>query len=170
MKADIAPSDPNSLSRELLAKIRRDVGSNFIARGSYLVSGDGRLRVNMTIQNADTSDITASVSDVGNEDDPGALVERSAEVLRTKLGLSEIKLTGSIRASLPSHPAAARFYSQGIDTMRLGDSSAAVRFLNQAADLEPSFALTHAALAEALADLGYDEKAKLEPESLWKPQ
>jgi tetratricopeptide (TPR) repeat protein/class 3 adenylate cyclase len=62
------------------------------------------------------------------------------------------------------HPSveAWRWYDEGIRSLRDGTYYTAMRALERAVQLDSSFSLAHARLAEASAELEYDEKAKTE--------
>jgi DNA-binding winged helix-turn-helix (wHTH) protein/tetratricopeptide (TPR) repeat protein len=68
----------------------------------------------------------------------------------------------TVQKAQPSNPEAARLYSQGLQKLRVLDAVRAQEFLEKALAVEPGFAPSHSALAEAWKKLGYDEKAKEE--------
>jgi Tfp pilus assembly protein PilF len=63
---------------------------------------------------------------------------------------------------LPSNHDAARFYSEGMERLRMLDASRARELLEKAVAIEPGYALSHAALATAWSKLGYDDMATAE--------
>src|SRR6267378_2956600 len=56
----------------------------------------------------------------------------------------------------------AKFYSEGLVRLRAFDALKASELLLSAIAVEPGYALSHAALAKAWAQLGYDENARAE--------
>src|ERR1039458_9574882 len=65
-----------------------------------------------------------------------------------------------LRATLPANQAALRLYTEGIVKLRMFDALTARDLLTKAVVLDPSFSLSHSALAEAWSALGYDNNAK----------
>src|SRR5262249_31125166 len=93
-----------------------------------------------------------------------ALVTRTGAVLRQKLGAGELQPsdTALLRGSLPEDPAAARAYSEGLERLRRYDTIEARALLQQAVTAAPRHALSHSALAQVSALLGYDPEARAE--------
>ena len=161
MKASLALPDEDSFSQQTLARIRQNLGSDTVVMGSYVPLGNGVLRLDVRMQDAVAGVTLASVSEKGNESEIDDLVSRAGAELRSKLGVGALSLEQSalVKASLPTNPEAARLYSQGLQRLRLYDALAARDLLEKAASLEPDYALTHSALAEAWSSLGYEAKA-----------
>jgi eukaryotic-like serine/threonine-protein kinase len=63
-------------------------------------------------------------------------------------------------ASRPASLQAEGFYAEGEALLAQGDPLAAFAALTRARDADPDFPLTHAALARASAELGYDRRAR----------
>ena len=61
---------------------------------------------------------------------------------------------------MPSSPAAARLYAEGLARLRLYDAQSARTLLEQAVSADPKLPLAHSALALAWSALGYDERAR----------
>jgi eukaryotic-like serine/threonine-protein kinase len=162
MKAGLALPDSESFSRETLNRIRQNLGSDDVVVGSYLALGNSLMRLDVRLQDAVSGETLASVSEKGNETEIDSLVSKAGAELRGKLGVGVLSDAQSamVRASLPANPEAARLYSQGLQKLRVFDSRSARELLEKAAALDPNHAATHAALAESLSTLGYDEKAK----------
>ncbi len=161
MKASLSLPDEDSFSQQTLARIRQNLGSDTVVMGSYVPLGNGVLRLDVRMQDAVAGVTLASVSEKGNESEIDDLVSRAGAELRSKLGVGALSLEQSalVKASLPANPEAARLYSQGLQRLRLYDALAARDLLEKAASLEPDYALTHSALAEAWSSLGYEAKA-----------
>ena len=162
MKHSLALPDTDSFSQKTLERIRQNLGSDSVVTGSYLPLGDGQLRVDMRLQDAKSGETLAAISEKGSETQIDDLINHAGAELRGKLGAGALSQaqTALVRMALPSNAEAAKLYSQGLDDLRLFNSLAARDALEKSAALEPAYAPTHSALAEAWSSLGYDEKAK----------
>jgi tetratricopeptide (TPR) repeat protein len=162
MKLSLALPDADSFSKKTLGRIRQNLGSDDVVMGSYVVLGNGQLRLDLRLQDTKAGETLATVSEKGSEEQIDDLIGKAGAELRSKLGvqaLSEAQ-TAVVRASLPSNPEAARLYSQGLQDLRVYNALSARDALEKATAIEPSFAPAHSDLAEAWASLGYDDKAK----------
>jgi eukaryotic-like serine/threonine-protein kinase len=164
MKLNLSLPDADSFSRKTLNRIRQNLGSDDVVLGSYLPLGDGQLRMDFRLQDAVLGDTLASVSEKGAESEIDQLVSRAGAELRTKLGVADLSTTqlATVKASLPSNPEAARYYAEGLQKLRIFDALAAVDLLQRSALLDPGYASTYSALAQAWATLGYESRAKAE--------
>lgn len=162
MKLSLALPDDDSFSKKTLGRIRQNLGSDDVVMGSYVVLGNGQLRLDLCLQDTKAGETLATVSEKGSEDQIDDLIGKAGAQLREKLGVDALSEAQSavVRASLPSNPEAARLYSQGLQDLRLFNALAARDVLEKATALEPNFAPAHSDLAEAWASLGYDDKAK----------
>jgi eukaryotic-like serine/threonine-protein kinase len=159
----------DTLSKNTLTKVRKNLGSDVVVLGSYTVMGQkskARLRLDLRLQDAVAGETVAEVAATGTEGDLFDLVAEAGAKLRQKLGVQALTTSEalSVRASLPSNPEAARFYSQGLARLRVFDALTARDLLEEAVAAEPSYPLSHAALASAWSSLGYDSRAKREAE------
>src|SRR5437879_3519642 len=164
-KIDLSLADADSYAPDTLARIRKNLGTDYVVLGSYLALGrdSGRtLRLDLRLQDAAAGETLTSVSASGAEAEVSDLVARTGAVVREKLGAGAISAAeaAAVRASLPSSPEAARFYSEGLAKLRVFDALAARDLLQKAVAADPNHALAHAALAAAWTALGYDQKAK----------
>ena len=161
MKLDLALSAAGGYGQDTLHKIRKNLGTDVIVQGSYLVSPGSGLRIDMQVQEADAGETIAAVSENGSEGQIAELASRAGAALREKLGISAIS-TGELnqtRSALPSNPQAARLYSEGLAKMRVFDAIAARDLLGKAIAADPNHALSHSLLAQSLSFLGYDGQA-----------
>ncbi len=167
MRVNLALPDADSFGNETLARIRSNVGADDVVLGSYLALGSGptaKVRVDLRIQDAASSETLASVTESGNETDISDLMARAGAELRRKLGAGEAtaaELAGA-SASLPSDPQAARYYAEGLAKLREFDDLGARVLLEKAVAAEPNFPLAHEELAKAWSGLGYPAKAREE--------
>ncbi len=106
----------------------------------------------------------ASLAENGSETELPDLVRRTGAALRERLGISGISPaeTAGVRAALPGNAEAARLYAGGVAKLRVFDALGAQDLLQKALAADPGNAMTHSALADAWAILGYDAKAKQE--------
>jgi tetratricopeptide (TPR) repeat protein len=164
MKASLAPPETESYSKETLAKIRQILGTDEIVMGSYMPVGEGQIRLDLRLQDTTAGETVAAVSAKGPEAHLDELVSEVGTQLRAKLGVEKVSetQTAAVRASLPGNPEAARLYAEGLAKLRVFEGKAARDLLEKALQLEPKFALSHAAMAMAWASLGYDAKANAE--------
>jgi tetratricopeptide (TPR) repeat protein len=162
MKLSLSLKDADSYGRETLNRIRQNLGSDDVVLGSYVPLGDGRLRLDMRLQDAAAGVTLVSISVKGKESEIDQLVSRAGAELRAKLDvgpLSDVQST-MVKASLPSNPEAARLYAEGLQRLRVFDALSAVDLLQKAAALDPNHAPTRSALAAAWSKLGYEGRAK----------
>jgi tetratricopeptide (TPR) repeat protein/tRNA A-37 threonylcarbamoyl transferase component Bud32 len=168
LKRDLSLPDGESLSAETLKRVRAMLDVDYVVGGSYLsLDGDGAggaLRLDLTLQDAQTGETLSSVSQTGRQSELFDLVSRAGAQLRGRLGNPTLSVDEleSARHSLPSSTEAARAYAEGLEKLRLGDALTARDLLQKSAQAEPGFALTHAALADAWQQLGHTAEQQAE--------
>jgi eukaryotic-like serine/threonine-protein kinase len=162
MKASLSLPDADSYGAETLRRIHKNLHTDLIVLGSYVVLGDGQVRLDLRLQDASQGVTLAFVSEKGGEDQIDDLVGKAGAALREKLGVGVVTPTEAvaIKATLPTTPEARRLYAEGIAKLRAFDNMAARDLLQKAVREDPNFALAHSALASAYSALGYDEKAR----------
>ena len=166
-KLDLPLADADSLSRNTLARLHKDLDSDLIVLGSYTALGEKpgtRIRLDLRLQDTVAGETIADVAVVGSEADLFDMVSQAGSQLREKLGVEAVSPVEavSVRASLPSNRDAARLYSEGLARLRVFDALEARDLLQQAIAADPKYSLAHSALAEAWSRLGYDKKAQQE--------
>ena len=161
MKSDLQLADADSFASDTLARITTNLGSDVVVFGSYAVIGDA-IRFDVRMQDARAGETVAAVAETGRESELFEIVSRIGSRLRDRLGVTELSPSqvASVQATLPSNPAAARMYAEGLAQLRLYDAQAARRSLEQAVNADPKLPLAHSALALAWSALGYDERAQ----------
>jgi tetratricopeptide (TPR) repeat protein len=163
-KIDLSLPEADGFGRDTLARIRKNLGADFVVLGSYYYAGKeagGQVRLDLRLQDASSGDTVATVSLTGADAQLLDLVARTGTRLREKFGVEEVtpaEATG-VRAELPSSPEAYRLYAEGLGRLRLYDYQAARKLLEQAAAAEPDSAAIHSALAQSWRSLGYDQRA-----------
>ena len=166
-KLDLPIADADSLSRETLSRLHKDLDSDLIVLGSYTALGEKpgtRIRLDLRLQDTVAGETIADVAVVGGEADLFDMVSQAGSRLREKLGVEAVSPVEavSIRASSPSNRDAARLYAEGVARLRVFDALEARDLLQQAIAADPKYSLAHSALAEAWFRLGYDKKAQQE--------
>jgi eukaryotic-like serine/threonine-protein kinase len=167
MKMELALPDVDSLGGESLARIRKNLGTDFVVVGAYAAVGgksDGQIRLDLRLQDTRSGETIAAISETGTESHMLGLVSRAGEHLRRKLGVRAVtsEEAAEVAIALPSKSETAKLYSQGLTKLRVFDALAARDLLLKAVAAEPDYALSHSELASAWAQLGYDENAKEE--------
>jgi eukaryotic-like serine/threonine-protein kinase len=166
-KLDLPLADTDTLSRDTLARLHKNLDSDWIVLGSYTAlvgQPDTRIRLDVRLQDTSAGETIADVAVVGNEADLFDLVSQAGSELRKKLGVEAVSPVEavSVRAALPSNREAARLYSEGLARLRVFDALAARDLLQEAIAADPKYLLAHSALAEAWSRLGYDKRAQEE--------
>jgi serine/threonine protein kinase/tetratricopeptide (TPR) repeat protein len=164
VKSDLSLPETDTLAPDTLARVRKNLGSDFVVLGSYLDLGAGRddqIRLDLRLQDATAGQTIAVVSAKGTEAQLDELITRAGAQLRDKLGIGDVPLVeaAAVKASLPSNVAASRLYSEGLEKLRHFDVLAARDLLLKAAAADPKHAPTFVALSSAWNALGYDAKA-----------
>jgi tetratricopeptide (TPR) repeat protein len=167
MKVELKVRDSDAYTAGTLARIRRDLQTDLIVLGSYVVTGDAAqrsVRVDLRVQDARTRASLTSISDRAREDDLPGLVSRLGDRMRASLGIRGLssEQSANIRATLPSSSEAIRWYAQGLAKYRSFDIVAARGLLARAVAADPANAVARSALAAAWAALGYDGRARAE--------
>ena len=162
-KQDLRLKEKDSYARDTLRDLRTRLGSDYVVAGSYMALGDknsGQVRMDLRLQETISGETLTSIAVSGKQSEIFDLVARAGREMRAKLG-STVPPEGDVdwRTVLPSNPEAARLYSEGLAHMRVSENLPATDFLQKSLTIEPSFALGHAALADAWAALGYDARA-----------
>jgi DNA-binding winged helix-turn-helix (wHTH) protein/Tfp pilus assembly protein PilF/TolB-like protein len=166
-KLDLPLADADSLSRNTLERLHKDLDSDLIVLGSYTALGERpgtRIRLDVRLQDTAAGETIADVAVVGSEADLFDMASQAGSRLREKLGVEAISPVEavSVRASSPSNREAARLYSEGLARLHVFDAPEARDLLQQAVRTDPKYSLAHSALAEAWSRLGYDKKAQQE--------
>lgn len=166
-RMEISLPDVDSLGKESLARIGKNLSADFVVVGSYASLGKAsgnQVRMDLLLQSTRDGETKAAVSETGTEAHLFDLVSQAGEQLRAKLGVQAVssREAAEVAVALPSNQDAARFYSEGLAKLRVFDALAARDLFQEAIALEPDYAPSHSALATAWATLGHDENAKAE--------
>ncbi|HEV8628736.1 MAG TPA: protein kinase [Thermoanaerobaculia bacterium] len=160
-RLELALPPSEALGVGTLHRLSRNLGTDYVVVGSYLVlSGHPeRLRVDVRLQDAAAGETVLAVSESGTRDELFDLVSRAGARLRARLGGGGAP-AGRRQPAVPTDAEAARLYAEGLARLRRWEADAARRLLEQAISREPGFAPAHSALAGAWWTLGYDERAR----------
>ena len=163
MQQDLSPHPGVGLSRKQLDEIGRNLGCDLILTGSY-ARADGKLRVDMRLDDIATGAPIASLSLSEREDKLFDLVSAASRELRSKLGLAPPMpgQTASARAAFSSNPDALRNYFLGLEALRIHDIARSTELLTQATEDDAEFALAHSVLSISWRVLGHDTTSQAE--------
>jgi|HubBroStandDraft_1064217.scaffolds.fasta_scaffold04677_5 serine/threonine protein kinase/tetratricopeptide (TPR) repeat protein len=164
MKVNLSLPDADSYGQKTLEKINKNLNVDDVVVGSYVLLGNGEIRLDMRLQDAKRGESLAALSEKGNEGQIDEMVSRAGVELREKLGVRGVTEdeAAAVKATLPSNPDAARLYSDGLSKLRLFEALASRELFERAVAAEPNFSLAHSALGSAWSALGYDNNAQLE--------
>ncbi len=173
MKLELDLPDVDTLGRETLETIARNLGTDYILSGSYYPISDSpgsKFHLSVRLQDTRQADNLVALSDSGTEAELFEVVSRTGARLRRELQVDELSAAQekAVRATLTSSPEANRNFSEGLEKLRAFDARAASELLRQAIELDPGFALAHAALSETWRNLGYDQKASASARSAFE--
>lgn len=163
-KAHLSPNYKNGYPRDALRELNKRLGSEYVVAGSYVAIGtkeSGLVRLDMRLQETISGETLASIAVSGKQSEIFDVVKNSAREMKAKVsGSIGTKGDADWRSILPSNPEASSLYSGGLNHLRRGDNVKARLLLEKSIAIEPQFALSNAALAEAWQALGYDGQAQ----------
>jgi eukaryotic-like serine/threonine-protein kinase len=167
MERELGLVKRDTLSSDTLRRVRANANADLVVGGSFTLLGQTPhrpIRLDVRVQDAKTGNVLASIAETGVESSLFALVSDAGARLRERLQAGNVSGVDaqSLEASLPSSQTALQAYAEGLAKLRRLDALAARESFAKAVAAEPSFALSHAALADAWAVLGYDDKATAE--------
>ena len=167
MQMELSMPDVHSLGPDSLIRVRKNLGTDYVVTGSYATLGSkrqGQIRLDLRLQDTQTGETIGAISEAGTEAHLLDLVSRAGQHLREKLGVRAVtrEEAAEVAIALPTKGETARLYSEGLAKLRAFDALRAQDLLQKAIAVEPNYALSHAALATAWGQLGYDENAKAE--------
>jgi tetratricopeptide (TPR) repeat protein len=135
--------------------------------GSYTLMSDGgknRIRLDIRAQDTALGETIAENAITGEESDLFDIAMQAGNRLRESLDpvLSLAPERGAQRFPGSTNQLAVQFYSEGRARSFDFDFVGARDFLKRSVAADPSFALAHSALSEALSKLGYEPEARSE--------
>ncbi len=153
-------------SPDILSRIHKHLGVDLVVTGS--IAADtlqlDRLRIAISVLDSQTGAQLAATEVAGRVGELFELVTAAGTTLRKQLGLGTLssRQAAALRAVRPERPHIAEQYAEGGKLLRRFDAVGARKRLERVIAEDPDYPLGHLALAEVLAALGYDEKAKAE--------
>jgi len=170
MKMNLSLPDSDTLTAQTLSQIGKTLGADLVVLGSYVALPDGKLRVDLHLQDVAAGETVLAVNQTGDQSNLFDLVSRAGIQLREKCGAGQVSPQdqAGVRAAFPSTPEASKLYAEGLARLRVYDAIAARDLLQKAVEIDPNHALAHSALAAAWTLLGYDEKARLSAKSAYE--
>jgi serine/threonine protein kinase/Tfp pilus assembly protein PilF len=172
-KVDLSIAESDAFGQDTLTRLRKRLGTDLVVLGSYTdlgPAGGGQLRVDLRMQDASTGETVASVAETGTEANMFQMVAHAGAQLRARIGVGSVAGPDEsvVRASMPSNPAMARLYAEGLRKLRLFDALGARDVLEKVVAGEPEYAVGHSALSLAYSSLGYDGKARTEAKEAFR--
>jgi TolB-like protein/Tfp pilus assembly protein PilF len=164
MRLELQLPAADALARDTLARIHANLGTDLVVSGSYLATDGPALRLDVRVQDARAGETVATIVETGTRGELAGLISGAGRHLRQGLGLGELTPTetSALRASYPVDAETTRLYAAGLARLRSFDARSGRELLEKAVAADPKYALAHAALAEALSRLGYEDTAREE--------
>jgi serine/threonine protein kinase/tetratricopeptide (TPR) repeat protein len=166
-KRELPLANVDSLAKATLERLGTNLGADVVVLGSYTPLHEkeqNRIRLDVRLQDTSAGETIAEEAFTGDEAELFQLASRAGIRLRQKLGANAMsaEATSTAIAALPSNQQAARLYAEGEAKLWGFDLLGARNLLVKAVAADPSFPLSHSALAGAWWQLGYEAKARAE--------
>ncbi len=157
----------DTLDQATTSRIGTALSSDLLVLGSFATIGKpehGQLRVDVRLQDCKSGEVITEIAEIGATEDLFGIVSRIGSKLRNRLGISRSIDSDEMmaQATLPSNPEAARFYSLGLQKLRIFEFDLARGLFEQAIAADPKFSLGHSMLSRSDMYLGHFEQAKAE--------
>jgi DNA-binding winged helix-turn-helix (wHTH) protein/TolB-like protein/Tfp pilus assembly protein PilF len=157
---EIRPRSGGGLSPGTLSRLRERLGLDLVVVGSYLVTGQpATLRVDLRLQDAADGSTRFAWSETRPAADLLSLTSNAGAALRGQLSHMPSRSLSAERVGFRAPPPALRAYTEGLELRRRFELAAARRKLEEAVTAAPDFVVARAALADLLAELGYERDA-----------
>jgi serine/threonine protein kinase/tetratricopeptide (TPR) repeat protein len=159
---DLQISPDSTLDPNTLRRLAEFSSAETVVWGQYARFGD-QIRIDAKLQDLKHDRTAALKAEAPNEKAVPEAVDRLAEAIRQNLALSPAMVkelqTQSFKPSSKSLPAL-RYYNEGVQLLRRGRDLEAQKQLQASIQQDPEFALAYSRLAQADANLGYDNQAE----------
>ncbi|HKV65181.1 MAG TPA: hypothetical protein VJN66_02250, partial [Rhodanobacteraceae bacterium] len=146
-----------------LQTLQRRLGARYVLSGAYLVSGESdtpRLRVDLTVQDAQSGAAFATLSSEGSVNDLPGLIAQMGGDLRMRFGERiDPAILKQIALAQPASAEVARHLGFALQALDQFDAARARDELLQAIAQAPGYAPAYMLLARAWSMLGYRAKA-----------
>ena len=156
----LAPTD--RISSETLRLLGTHLPADRVLLGAYAIEPNGQLRLSLRAQDTATGAVVSDVSVDGPSAEIDKVCLKAAAALRAQWHLRPVDATVVHHDAVFPKPAAAESYFEALGRLRTFDAAGARKLLGESIAVDPSFPLSHYALAEASSKLGYDEQARRE--------
>ena len=159
---DLQISPDSTLDPNTLRRLAEFSSAETVVWGQYARFGD-QIRIDAKLQDLKHDRTAALKAEAPNEKAVPEAVDRLAETIRQNLTLSPAIVkelqTQSFKSSSKSLPAL-RYYNEGLQLLRQGRYLEAQKQLQASIQQDPEFALAYSRLAQADANVGYDNEAE----------
>lgn len=162
MKREVDLGPPGmTLAEGTLRKVGRNLSTEYVVLGSYMPQSNDRLQVYVHLQSTRTGETILDFQETGTTADFIELVSKISSRLRQELNLGTITdaQVDEVEATLASNQQAMQLYAEGLELLLAGNAIRARGSLEQAIEIDPDYALAHAALSRTWRALGYDKEA-----------
>jgi len=154
---------PNSVfDPDMMRNVSNISNSDMLVSGRYTIA-NGKLRIDALLNDLKRDRRVPLVIEDADPKNLRAAVDRLADLVRTNLAVSSDVLKELKESSFqPSSesPTALRAYNQGLQLLRQGKVTDAVKAFKDAVQEDPKFALAYSRLAATQSNLGYDAEAE----------
>jgi tetratricopeptide (TPR) repeat protein len=144
-----------------LQAVSTQAGAQSVLSGQF-VEANGRLRLDLSLRRAG-SGVSVPLKVEAAPNDVFALVDQITRGVKEQLDLSPAQIKGDTDRPIADVSTtsleAQHAYQAGLAQLRQGENQAAVPLLREATVKDPSFAMAHAMLAEALLNAGQHDEA-----------
>ena len=147
----IGHQDLESIDKSVVAEVARKAGAGAVVVGSIFKSGD-EVRIDVQVQDVGSGRILSAESVRG--DDVFPLVDELTNRIRTSLDLGDQPDGRALADVTTSSLEAFQLYTEGIDASRSFRYEDAKELLEQAVEIDPSFAMAYFALARVASAQG----------------
>lgn len=159
MQKELSLAGGENHSRAGLARIGRNLGNDLLLTGSYLKEEEGRIRLQVLVQDVRTGETVAWARETGSREELAKLAAAAARGLHASLSGSGGRGKVPAAATLASSSASLRLYAEALERVRVWDDPAAQRLLEKAAAMDPDSPFVQDALAGVVFRLGFDKRA-----------
>jgi DNA-binding winged helix-turn-helix (wHTH) protein/tetratricopeptide (TPR) repeat protein/TolB-like protein len=162
MQRELALPYAESHSPTSLAGIGRNLGTDLVVAGSYLLGAAGgtggteKLRIQLVVQDVRTGETVAWARETGPPEELIDLATAAARGVQGTLGVGPDAPAAAFAANTES----LRLYSEALARLRMGDAPTALPLLDRAVSLDARSPFPEDALAGAYTRLGFDARAK----------
>ncbi len=163
-RQELSRDDSGPVSSDALGRLGELLDVDFVVRSSFQISdgAERRLRLTLSTRGVANGRAIEPISVTRPQAELFDLTSEAGSFLRERLGVRKIGFSDqrALRAANPSSIDALRHYFDGLESFRGLDLSAARDALSRAVEIDPDYALAHAALSSVWSTLGDDPKAR----------